>query len=211
MGIISYLVGLMRETLIWLADVTGSYGVGIILLTILIRAALYPLTLSQMKSAVAMRALQPKMKELQERYKEKPEEYQKRVLQLYRENKVNPLGGCLPLLIQLPFMWALYVVLRDFDFHTRFLVWDLAGAAKDPLFILPVLTGLTMYLQSAMTLTDPSQRAIVWIFPIFMAWVTTNFPAGLAIYWVVSNLVSIGQQYLLMRQTGTPRAGGATR
>lgn len=211
LGIINYLVGLMQQTLVWLSEVTGSFGIGIILLTILIRLILYPLTLSQAKSMVAMRDLQPKMKELQARYKDKPQEYQKRVMELYRENKVNPLGGCLPLLIQLPFMWALFKVLHDFHYTTRFLVWDLGAASKDPYFILPFLAGLTTYFQTAMTMTDPSQRALTWIMPVFMGWLTINFPAGLAIYWVVSNLFTIGQQYVILRQTGASKGGARAR
>ena len=200
----------IQATLVWLTKVTGSAGLGIILLTLIIRGALFPLTKKQTQNMVAMRELQPKLKALQEKYKNKPEEYQKRLLELYKQEGVNPLGGCLPLLIQLPFLYALFYVLNTYGFEgadPNFLIWNLTE--RDPYYILPILSAVTTYLQSLLTVTDPSQRAILYIMPIFIGWISTQFAAGLVLYWVTSNIFSIGQQYLLSK--GTPSAkGGAS-
>jgi len=197
----------IKAVLVWLTQVTGSAGLAIILLTILIRGLLYPLTLKQTKSMAAMKELQPKLKEIQEKYKDKPQEYQKRVMELYREAGVNPLGGCLPLLLQFPFLIALFQVLNTYDFagaDPHFLIWELNQ--PDPLYILPLLSAATTYLQTAMTVTDQSQKGLMIIMPIFIGWISIKFPAGLVLYWVVSNLFSIVQQYFLMK--GTPDAKG---
>lgn len=212
MGIIESLADVLRGVLVWLAGATNSSGLAIILLTLGIRLVLYPLTLSQTRSMVAMRALQPKMQELQRKYKDKPQEYQKRMMELYKEHGVNPLGGCLPMLVQLPFLWALFWVLREFPegLDPHFLVWNLAEAASEPLFILPALAGLTTYLQMTMTTgTDQSQKVMMTIMPIFIGWLSISFPAGLVLYWTVSNVFSIGQQYLVNKQMAAGNPGGA--
>lgn len=212
MGIIEFLADVLRNVLVWLAGATNSSGLGIILLTFGIRLVLYPLTLSQTRSMVAMRALQPKMQELQRKYKDKPQEYQKRVMELYKEHGVNPLGGCLPMLVQLPFLWALFWVLREFPegLDPHFLVWNLAEAASEPLFLLPALAGLTTYIQMAMTTgSDQSQKVMMTIMPIFIGWLSISFPAGLVLYWTVSNVFSIGQQYLVNKQMEAGSPGGA--
>ncbi|MFS8542618.1 MAG: YidC/Oxa1 family membrane protein insertase [Limnochordales bacterium] len=205
---IEFFQNILLQLLVFFADLTNSSGLAIILLTVTIRLALYPLTLSQTKSLAAMRELQPKMQELQKKYKDKPQEYQKRVMELYQEHKINPLGGCLPVLIQLPFLWALFRVLQDFPLEQRdFLIWDLAGPAGEPLWILPILSGLTTYGQMMLTSTDPSQRAMMLIMPLFLTWISIQFPAGLVLYWVVSNLFSIGQQYLINKQLEAAKKG----
>lgn len=204
---IEFFEGILLQLLIFFADLTKSSGMGIILLTIAIRLALYPLTLSQSKSLAVMRELQPKMQELQKKYKDKPQEYQQKVMELYREHKVNPLGGCLPVLIQLPFLWALFRVLQNFPLEQRqFLIWDLSTA--DPLYILPILSGLSTYAQMMLTATgDPSQRAMMVIMPLFLTWISTQFPAGLVLYWTVSNVFSIGQQYFINKQLEAAKKG----
>jgi len=212
LGIIEFLADVLRNVLVWLAGATNSSGLAIILLTFGIRLVLYPLTLSQTRSMVAMRALQPKMQELQRKYKDKPQEYQKRVMELYKEHGVNPLGGCLPMLVQLPFLWALFWVLREFPegLDPHFLVWNLAEAASEPLFLLPALAGLTTYIQMAMTTgSDQSQKVMMTIMPIFIGWLSISFPAGLVLYWTVSNVFSIGQQYLVNKQMEAGSPGGA--
>ncbi len=207
MAIIDWLGGFMKETMLWFHQVTGSYGVAIILLTLLIRLVLAPLTFSQARSMVALKELQPKMKALQERYKDNPQEYQRRVMELYREQRVNPFGGCLPTLLQIPFMWALFRMLQHFQFNSPFLVWNLSQ--KDPYYILPALVGLTTWIQMQMTTNtaDPQQRTMTTIMPIFLGWLTVGFPAGLGLYWLVSNLFSIGQQYIINKRYGLGTAG----
>ncbi|REJ34305.1 MAG: hypothetical protein DIU82_09260 [Bacillota bacterium] len=207
MRLIEFFEGILLQLLVFFADLTKSSGLAIILLTIFIRLVLYPLTLSQSKSLAAMRELQPKMEELQRKYKDKPQEYQRKLMELYQEHKINPLGGCLPVLVQLPFLWALFRVLQDFPLEQRqFLLWDLAET--DPFYILPVLSGVTTYAQMRMTATgDPTQRAMLLIMPVFLMWISAQFDAGLVLYWVVSNLFSIGQQYLINKQLAAAKKG----
>lgn len=203
-------MGYLETGLRWLLmsfySVSGSYGLAIILLTIAIRLVLAPLTLSQSKSMEAMKKLQPEMNALQQKYKDNPEEYQRRVLELYKEHKINPLSGCLPMLIQLPFLWALFSVLRNFDFGTGFL-WLASLSDPDPYYVLPVLSGLTTYTQMAMTSAEASQKSMMIIMPIFIGYISISFPAGLVLYWVVSNLFSMVQQYLIARKM-SPQEGG---
>lgn len=203
-------MGVLKTALEWLLtffyDLSGSYGMAIILLTLAIRLILAPLTFSQSKSMEAMKALQPEMQALQERYKDKPEEYQRKVMELYQQHKVNPLGGCLPMLVQLPFLWALFAVLREFDFGTGFL-WLTSLSDPDPLYILPVLSAITTYIQMVMTSADASQKTMMFIMPVFIGYISINFPAGLVIYWVVSNLFSMAQQYVIARRM-SPQEGG---
>ncbi len=195
----------------WLMDtfygLTNSYGIAIILVTIAIRAVLVPLTVGQTKSMAKMKELQPKMAELKEKYKDKPQEYQQKVMDLYKENKVNPMGGCLPVLLQLPVLWALFAVLRDYEFTSGFL-WLTSLSSPDPYYILPILSGATTYLQMIATGTDQSQKAMMMIMPVFIGYISLNFPAGLVLYWVVSNLFSIVQQYVLMRHMSAAQEGG---
>ncbi|MDI6871662.1 MAG: YidC/Oxa1 family membrane protein insertase [Bacillota bacterium] len=188
------------ELLQFLHSFTGNYGLAIIILTTLVQVALYPLTASQMKVAADLKRINPKLKEIQEKYREKPEELQRRLMELYREHKVNPFGGCLPLLLQLPIIWALFSTLNHFPYRgTPAFLWVPTLAKPDP-WILPVLSGATTYLQMAMGPVDPSQRAMLVFMPLFMVWVTRSFPAGLALYWVVGNVVRIIQQWFMNRQ-----------
>src|SRR5690625_4962811 len=188
----------MAQVLRFFVDMTGSRGLGIIFLTVVIRLALYPLTLSQSKSMAGMRELQPKMQELQKKYKDKPQEYQQKVMELYQEHKINPLGGCLPILVQLPFLWALFAVLRDLGgllphHDPQFLIWNLVTSANEvglhwTYLILPIISGLTTYAQMMLSATaEPSQRTMMLIMPLFLVYISTQFPVGLVLYWVVSN------------------------
>lgn len=203
---IPILSDLIGKLLVFFADITGSAGLAIIFLTIVIRVALYPLTLSQTKSMAQMRELQPKQQELQKKYKDNPQEYQKKVMELYQEHKVNPLGGCLPILLQLPILWALFGVLRTFPLDDAlFLGLDLSKSATETglwyMYILPVLSGLTTYAQMALSATaEPSQRMMMLLMPGFLIFISVGFPAGLVLYWVVSNVFSVGQQYVINRQ-----------
>lgn len=203
---IPILSDLIRTLLLFFADITGSSGLAIIFLTIVIRVALYPLTLSQTRSMAQMRELQPIQQELQKKYKDNPQEYQKKVMELYQEHKVNPLGGCLPILLQLPVLWALFGVLRTFPLQdAMFLGLNLAESATESgqwyMYIMPVLSGLTTYAQMALSATaEPSQRMMMFIMPGFLIFISVGFPAGLVLYWVVSNVFSVGQQYVINRQ-----------
>lgn len=205
MQLLEYLESFMRETLVWFYHLTGSYGIAIILVTLLIRGVMAPLTFRQSKIMAKMKTLQPQLKALQEKHKGDPKVYQRKMVEIYKENNVNPLGGCLPMLIQLPFLWALYRVLQHYDFSAHFLIWDLG--AKDPYYILPILAALTTYIQSTLTITDPTQRTIAYIMPVFIGWITLNFPAGLVLYWVVSNIFTMVQQLIIMKRLPELRGG----
>lgn len=207
------LVDGMTYLLNWLYQFTvlihlPNYGLAIILLTVLIKIALYPLTVKQMRSMVIMQQLAPKVKEIQERYRQKdPQKMQQKIMELYREHNVNPMAGCLPLLIQLPILIALYRALLYFNYadpaHARFLWIKNLSQVGDPYYILPLLAGLTTYVLSRMTtnMSDPTQRTMLIVMPIFIAWISATVPAGLALYWVVFNAVGIVQQYFVNKHT----------
>jgi YidC/Oxa1 family membrane protein insertase len=211
LGIFNAIVDGMTWLLNWLYQITGSfglanYGIAIILLTVLIKVVLYPLTKKQMKSLLAMQQLQPKVKEIQDKWKDRdPEKMQQMIMDLYKENNVNPASGCLPLLVQMPILFALYRSLFDFPYineaHASF-IWVHNLSATDSLYILPLLAGVTTFFQSKMTMmsTEPTQRMMLYTMPLFIAWVSASVPAGLALYWVVFNIVGIIQQYFINKQ-----------
>ena len=182
----------------WLLDqlvqLTGNYGLAIILTTIIVRLLLFPLTISQNKSMVAMRRIQPELNEIQKKYANNKEEQQKKTMELYQKHKINPLGGCLPMLVQLPILWAFFAVLREIPADgTTFLgLWVLSEA--DPYYVFPVVAALTTFLQSKMTATDPSQKSMLIVMPIMILFFSLSLPSGLVLYWITSNVFSIVQQ-----------------
>jgi len=195
------------------SEAVGSYGLGIIIVTILLRLVLYPLTISQTKSMAKMKQLQPELNEIQKKYKDKPEEYQKRTIELYQKHGVNPLGGCLPLLIQLPILWAFFPVLREIPVSdlTKFLgIWELSQ--PDPYYVLPVLSALTTWWQSKVTSTgDASQNSMMLIMPIMIGLFSISFPSGLVLYWITSNVLGVLQQIWINKQVLSAEQGGKTK
>lgn len=208
-----YLEAGMRWLLEVFANLTGSPGVGVILVTVVIRLLLWPLMTPQFRTTAKMRAIQPKVAALQEKYRDKPDEMQKRLLQLYREEKVNPFSGCLLILLQMPFLWALFNMLRAYPFEEGFL-WIRDLRVADPYFILPVLSGVTMYAQNLLSGSggggDPTSKGMVAMMPIVFAGLTATLPAGVALYWVASTVFSIGQQWLINRTLMGPKATQGT-
>ena len=190
-----------------ITDTAGfaSYGVAIILLTILIKMILYPLTVKQVKSMKAMQELSPKMKKIQEKYKDNPQMMQQKIGALYKDAGVNPLAGCLPLLIQMPILMGMYYSLYNFSYPTpesAYFLWMTSMSDPDPLYILPVLSALTTFLQQKMTTTDsnnPQMKMMMFIMPLFIGWISINFPSGLVLYWVTMNVVQIVQQWWMYR------------
>lgn len=180
-----------------------NYGLAIILLTVVIKVLLYPLTVKQVKSMKAMQDLSPKLKALQEKYKDNKEKLNQEVAKLYKDSGVNPLAGCLPLLIQMPFLIAIFYALREYQYASdpSFLWIKDLSQAGDHYYILPVLAAATTYVTTKQTGTDPSQQnQMMQLFmPLFIGYITTTFPAGLGLYWVVSNVVQIVQQWWLYR------------
>lgn len=184
-----------------------SYGVAIILLTVAIKILFYPLTVKQVKSMKAMRELGPRLKELQEKHKDNKIEGQEAVAELYKKAGVNPLAGCLPLLIQMPFLSGIFYAIRNFSYVSQpNFLWIKTLSGTDPLYILPVLAAITTYISSQQTMTDSSQqnKMMLLFMPCMIGYMTLKFPSGLGLYWVVGNVIQIVQQRLLYRTSVSP-------
>ena len=191
----------------------GSYGVAIILLTVLVKLLLYPLTRKQLQSMKAMQEIQPKLKKLQEKYKDNPQVMQQKLAKIYQEAGVNPLAGCLPLLIQMPILMGMYYTLYNFDYgavEPSFL-WLPSLSQTDPRYILPLLAMLTTFLQQKFSGTEPNQQMKIFmvIMPLFISWISLNFPAGLVLYWVTMNIMQILQQIWITRRSDDTSDKGA--
>lgn len=183
-----------------------NYGLAIIFLSAGIKLIFWPLTRKSQKSMKEMQKIQPKIAELKEKYKNNKEELNRKTMEFYRANKVNPLGGCLPILIQIPVFFALYrVLLNSIELrHAPFIsFWINDLSAKDPTYVSPLLMGASMFLQQKMTPTvgDPAQAKIMLVMPIMFTFMFLSFPSGLVIYWLVSNVLSIVQQYYINKQS----------
>jgi YidC/Oxa1 family membrane protein insertase len=180
-----------------------NWGVAIILLTVLIKLLFYPLSAASYKSMARMRVLAPKMQRLKEQYGDDRARMQQAMMELYKTEKINPLGGCLPILVQIPVFIALYwVLLASFELRQApFMLWIKDLAAPDPYFILPVLMGATMIIQTRLNPEppDPVQAKIMKIMPIAFSIFFFFFPAGLVLYWLVNNILSIAQQWQITR------------
>ncbi len=187
--------------------VTGNYGVAIILLTVLVKVIFIPLTYKSYKSMKEMQALQPEIAKLQKKYKDDKTKLNMELMGLYKKHKVNPLGGCLPILLQIPVFIALYyVLLNAIELrHAPFILWVQDLSAKDPYYILPIVMGATWFLQQWMTPTagDPLQAKMMLIMPIIFTFLFLQFPSGLVLYWLVNNVLSILQQVITVRLTKT--------
>ena len=184
-----------------------SYGFPIILLTILIKLVTYPLTVKQVKSMKAMQEIQPKMKKIQEKYKNNPQMLQQKTGELFREAGVNPLTGCLPLLVQMPILMGMYYALFNLAYPSEaaaVFLWLPSMSDPDPLYILPVLSALTTFIQQKMTSTEMNaqMKIMMTVMPLFIGWISLNFPSGLVLYWVTMNLVQIAQQWWMYRSEG---------
>lgn len=181
-----------------------NYGVAIILLTVVIKLCFWPLTHKSYSSMKSMQKLQPEMQKLREKFKSDKERLNKELMELYKNHKVNPLGGCLPMLVQIPVFFALYKVLLDSIAlrHAPFALWLTDLSAKDPYYITPILMGASMFVQQKMTpmSIDPIQAKIFMFMPIVFTFMFLNFPSGLVIYWLVNNLLTILQQYFIHRK-----------
>lgn len=184
-----------------------NYGVAIILLTIVIKMLLYPLIVKQTKSLNAMSAIAPKMKMLQEKHKDNKEKLNAEMSRLFKESGVNPAAGCLPMLIQMPFLIAIFYALKGYEYVSdpSFLWIKNLAENGDPYYILPVLAAVTTYVMSKQTSAgtdaNPQAKVMTNFMPFFIGYITHTFPAGLGLYWVVSNLVQIAQQWWIHRAT----------
>jgi YidC/Oxa1 family membrane protein insertase len=182
----------------------GNYGVAIILLTVIIKLLFWPLTRKSYQSMKSMQTLQPEMQKIREKYKNDKERMNREIMELYKSKRVNPMGGCLPMFVQIPVFFALYkVLLGTIEIrHAPFIFWIQDLAAKDPYYITPVIMGVTMFLQQKMSPStmDPNQAKIFMFMPIIFTFMFLNFPSGLVLYWLVNNLLTILQQWFINRE-----------
>jgi len=196
--------------LLWLLNFFGNklpganYGVAIILLTFLVKLVFYPLSVKSMRSMKQMQALQPQLNALRTKLKSDPQRFQREQMDLFRKHKVNPVGGCLPMIVQIPIFYALYLTLQ-YSVELQgapFLLWITDLSRKDPYYVLPILMGISMLVQQKMTPTvgDPRQAQIMLIMPVIFTFMFLEFPTGLVLYWLVNNVLSIAQQYAIDRK-----------
>ena len=185
-------------------DLVGNWGWAIILLTILIKIILYPLSATSLKSMAKMRTLQPEMLRIKELYGDDRQKAGQEQMAMFKKHKVNPLGGCFPMLLQMPVFIALYWVLMESVEirHSPWMYWIQDLSAKDPLFILPLIMGASMFLMQKLqpTPTDPMQAKVFQWMPVVFTFFFLMFPSGLVLYWTVNNLLSILQQWIVNRQ-----------
>lgn len=197
----------LQAFLDYVESITGSYGIAIIAFTIVVKTALYPLTLKQQKALLEQRKYAPELQKIQEKYKKKPEELQKKTMEFYRQHNYNPFGACLPLILQIPLIYLLFGVIRNHDFDSQGFLWVPLLTERDPLYIWPMLSVALAFLQNKIQektnpAADGSAAASVnsLIFPIFIGIISVTFPAGLIMYWTVSSAVTIAQNYYINRR-----------
>ncbi|MDY0233459.1 MAG: membrane protein insertase YidC [Sulfurimonas sp.] len=193
------------QLLSWLHGIFGNWGWSIIALTLIIRTILYPLTYKGMVSMQKIKAISPKIKELQAKYKGDPQRMNAAVMDMYKKHNANPLGGCLPMLLQIPVFFAIYrVLLNAVELQgAEWILWVNDLSLKDPYFILPILMGASMYYQQRLTpnnFTDPLQEKVFKYLPVIFTLFFLTFPSGLVLYWFVNNLFSIAQQFIVNQQ-----------
>ncbi|RXZ83869.1 protein translocase component YidC [Paenibacillaceae bacterium] len=181
----------------------GSYGISILILTIIVRTLILPLTLKQYRSSKAMQALQPEMKKIKDKYKDNPQKQQEETMKLFQQHQVNPLAGCLPLIVQMPIFIALYnAIYWNPEIREHTFLWLQLGQ-KDPYYILPVIAAITTFVQSKMMPQQPNNpmQAILLIFPVLIFVMAMSFPAALPLYWIYTNIYTIIQNYFLYVRT----------
>ncbi|WP_374047930.1 YidC/Oxa1 family membrane protein insertase [Allisonella histaminiformans] len=212
--IFSTLVGWLADMMAWAVqffyNLTASlgfpsYGIAIIILTIVIKVLLLPFALKQIKSMKGMQEIQPKVAALQKKYKNDRAKLSIEMQKLYREHNISPLAGCLPLLIQMPFLISIFYALQGFQYdsaHASFL-WLSSLASKDPTYVLPILSAVSTWALSAQTApknAEGPQKMMTYFMPLFIGYISINFPSGLVIYWVVSNLFQLVQQTIVFHK-----------
>lgn len=211
MGIFDALIKLMEQFLTYCFQFTEligypSYGLAIIILTLVIKIVLTPLTIKQVRSMRGMAKLQPRLKEVQARYKNDPKRLQEEMQKLYAETGVNPLSGCLPLIIQMPFLIAIFYAMQSYMYIPEYesFMWLPSLGHPDPMYILPVVSALSTYLVSIQTMNkqddNPTTKIMQYMMPLFIGYISLNFPSGLVIYWTVSNLFQYVQQLIIFRK-----------
>ena len=202
---------ILAKPLYWLLDkihgVLGNWGWSIVGLVLFLKILFYWLNAKAYSSMAKMKAVNPRIMEMRERLKNNPQQMQQEMMRIYREEKVNPMGGCFPIMIQIPVFIALYwVLLSSVEIRHAHWLWIGDLAAKDPLFILPVLMMLSSLLQTALNPVppDPMQAKLMWFMPLIFSVMFFMFPAGLVLYWLTNNILSIAQQWVINTRMGVP-------
>ena len=194
--------------LLWMHKFIENYGIVIIIFSVMTKVAFFPLTQKSLKATQNLQKIQPLLKELQEKYKEDSQKRSQEMMRLYKEHKVSPLGGCLPMLIQMPVLWALFYVFRmTIEFRgAGFVLWIRDLSAPDSPPVLPIVMGMSMFLQQKLSpqSADPKMAPMMYIMPVVLTIVFINFPAGLVLYWTINNLLAIAQQYFIRKGMGIP-------
>jgi YidC/Oxa1 family membrane protein insertase len=191
----------------------GSYGLAIVVVTLLVRFLILPLMMKQLKSSKRMQELQPELTKLRDKYKNDPQKAQQEMIKLYQVHNVNPLSGCLPILVQMPILIAFYhAIVRTEQIRSHDFLWLELGKA-DPFFILPIVAAITTYLQQWITMRkspsmmeNPQMKMMLYAMPIMILVFAISLPSALSLYWVIGNLFSIAQTYFIYRETA-PKGG----
>ncbi|MBN2646812.1 MAG: membrane protein insertase YidC [Thiotrichales bacterium] len=204
-GVLTFLAEPLFWILDWIHGFVGNWGVAIIILTLLIKLVFYKLSETSYRSMARLRKFQPKLQQLKENYGDDKALFQQKLMKLYKEEKINPLGGCLPILIQMPVFIALYwVLLYSVEMRQApFMLWIQDLSAMDPYFILPVLMGITMFIQQKLNpsaMMDEMQQKVFKLLPFIFTFFFLWFPAGLVLYWLVNNILSVAQQWYITRK-----------
>jgi YidC/Oxa1 family membrane protein insertase len=230
-SVFSPIVDVLGVVLLYFHESVGApWWLSIAMLTVIVRTLLFPLTVKQVKSMRAMQDLRPEMERIRAQYRDNRQKQQEEIMKLYQERKVNPLGGCLPILVQMPIFIGIFYVIRQFggysiggrtvppeypSFHEGGILWFQNLSVADPYYILPVLSALTMLAATEITAhnIDPQQRWMMRLLPIGITLFLFNFPAGLFVYWITSNLVTLAQNYVIYhhgpgRKTAGSDSGG---
>jgi YidC/Oxa1 family membrane protein insertase len=201
-GWFTFLAKPMFTFLMYLHGVFGNWGWAIVVITIIIKIVLYPLTYKGMVSMQKLKDLAPKIKQLQEKYKDQPQKMSAHMMELYKKHDANPMGGCLPMLLQIPVFFGIYrVLVNAIELKgAEWILWIDDLSKMDPYFVLPILMGATMYIQQKITpntIQDEMQRKMFELLPVIFTFFFAIFPAGLTLYWFMNNLLTVGQQYYI--------------
>ncbi|MFA6582707.1 MAG: membrane protein insertase YidC [Elusimicrobiaceae bacterium] len=203
-GFFSVLGKLAMKVLYFNYGFTKNYGWSIVLLTLLVQLILLPFTIKSAKSMMLMKKIQPEMQHLQQKYKKDPQRLNQEMFDLYKRHKVNPLGGCIPMLFQIPVFFALFTALRNsWSLHgAPWIFWIHDLSSKDPYYILPILNGALMFLQQKLTMSsdenNPQMAVLKWM-PLIFTFMFLTFPSGLVVYWIISSVINIAQQYWMKK------------
>ena len=198
------LTGVVGDALEFFYSLGAPWWLSIVILTVIVRTLLFPLTVKQVKSMRAMQDLRPEMERIRAKYKDNKQKQQEEIMKLYQESGVNPFGSCLPLLVQLPIFITMFYVIKDFgythpDFTSGGILWFQDLSVQDPFYVLPILSAVTMLAASEITSKhiDPQQRWLMRTLPVVFTVFLLTFPAGLFMYWITSNLVTLVQNYVI--------------